>query len=99
MENVVQYQENYANQPKNGTSAVMEVPIGPPSSFSPGYFIADIATINGKKSKGTTFARILYVNFNPIPSGSQAVADINRAQAMEILLGRKRMERRSAPSS
>jgi hypothetical protein len=86
MENVVQYQENYANQPKNGTSAVMEAPIGPPSSFSPGYFIGDIATINGKKSKGTTFARNLYVNLNPNPSGSQAVADISRFQAMEILL-------------
>jgi hypothetical protein len=86
MENVVQYQENFANLSKNGTSAVMEAPIGPPSTFSPGYFIADIATINGKKSKGTTFARNLYVNFNPNPSGSQALADINRAQAMEILL-------------
>src|ERR1035437_8682500 len=64
MENVVQYQENYANQPKNGTSAVMEAPIGPPSSFSPGYFIGDIAAINGKMSKGTTFARNLYVNLN-----------------------------------
>lgn len=86
MENVVQYQENYANQPKNGTSAVMEAPIGTPSSFSPGYFIGDIAAINGKKSKGTTFARNLYVNLNPNPSGSQAVADISRFQAMEILL-------------
>jgi hypothetical protein len=86
MENVVQYQENFANLQKNGTSTGMEAPIGPPSTFSPGYFIADIATINGKKSKGTTFARNLYVNFNPNPSGSQAVADINRFQAMEILL-------------
>ncbi len=86
MENVVQYQENYANQSKNGTSAVMEAPIGPPSSFSPGYFIGDIATVNGTKSKGTTFARNLFVNLNPNPSGSQAIADINRFQAMEILL-------------
>jgi hypothetical protein len=85
MENVVQYQENFANLPKNGTSTAMEAPIGPPSSFSPGYFIGDIATINGTKSKGTVFARNLYVNFNPNPSGSQAVADISRAQAMEIL--------------
>ena len=86
MENVVQYQENYANQPKNGTSAVMEAPIGPPSTFSPGYFIGDIAAINGRKSKGTTFARNLYVNLNPSPSGSQAIADISRFQAMEMLL-------------
>ena len=86
MENVVQYQENFANLAKNGTSTVMEPPIGPPSRFSPGYFIGDIATINGKKSKGTTFARNLFVNFSPNPSGSQAVADISRFQAMEILL-------------
>ena len=86
MENVVQYQENYANLPKNGTSSVMEAPIGPPSTFSPGYFIGDIAAINGRKSKGTTFARNLYVNLNPSPSGSQAIADISRFQAMEILL-------------
>jgi hypothetical protein len=86
MENVVQYQENFANQAKNGTSNAMEAPIGPPSSFSPGYFIADITAINGKKSKGTTFARNLYVSLNPNPTGSQAIADINRFQAMEILL-------------
>jgi hypothetical protein len=86
MDNVVQYQENYSNLSKNGTSSVMEAPIGPPSSFSPGYFIGDIATINGKKSKGTTFARNLFVNLNPNPSGSQAIADISRFQAMEILL-------------
>jgi hypothetical protein len=86
MENVVQYQENYANLQKNGTSPGLEPSIGLPTTFSPGYFIADIATINGKKSRGTTFARNLYVSLNPNPSGSQAVADINRFQAMEILL-------------
>src|ERR1700722_14345735 len=52
MENVVQYQENYTSLSTNGTSAVIEAPIGPASSFSPDYFIGDIATINGKKSKG-----------------------------------------------
>lgn len=86
MENVVQYQENFANPAKNGTSSVMEASIGPPSSFSPGYFIGDIAIVNGKKSRGTSFGRNIYVNFNPNPSGSQATADISRAQAMEILL-------------
>ncbi len=86
MENVVQYQENFANQSKNGTSGGMEPAIGPPATFSPGYFIGDIATINGKKTKGTTFARNLFVNLNANPSGSQAIADINRFQAMEILL-------------
>ena len=85
MENVVQYQENYANQQKNGTSPVMEAPISP-ATFSPGYFIADIVTINGTKSKGTTVARNLFVNLNTNPTGSQAVADINRFQPMEILL-------------
>jgi hypothetical protein len=53
MENVVQYQENFANLQKNGTSTAMEAPISP-LAFSPGYFVADIATINGRKSKGTT---------------------------------------------
>ena len=77
MENVVQYQENFANPQKNGTSAVNGGSDRPPEHFSPGYFIADIAAINGKKSKGTTFARNLYVNFNPNPSGSQAIADID----------------------
>lgn len=86
MENVVEYQENFANLAKNGTSAVIEAPIGTPATFSPGYFIADIATINGKKSRGTTFAKDTWVSFNPKPSGSQAVADISRFQAMEIVL-------------
>jgi hypothetical protein len=86
MENVVQYQENFANLPRNGTSAVIEPSIGPPSTFSPAYFIADIATINGKKFKGTTFTRNLWVNLNANPTGSQAIADINRFQTMDILL-------------
>jgi hypothetical protein len=86
MENVVQYQENYANLAKNGTSLVMEAPIPGPSTFSPGYFIGDIAAINGKKSKGTTLARNLFVSLNANPAGSQAIADVNRFQAMEILL-------------
>lgn len=85
MENVVQYQENYANLSKNGTSGAMESPIAP-STYSPGYFIADIATINGKRAKGSTLARNLFVNLNANPSGSQAIANINRFQAMEILL-------------
>jgi uncharacterized protein (TIGR03437 family) len=85
MENVVQYQENFANLGKNGTSPAMEAPISP-TTFSPGYFIADIATINGKKSRGTTVARNTWLNVNTNPSGSQAIADINRFQAMEIVL-------------
>jgi hypothetical protein len=86
MENVVQYQENYANLSKNGTSPVMEAPIPGPSTFSPGYFIGDIATINGRKSRGTALARNLFVSLNANPTGSQAIADVNRFQAMEILL-------------
>jgi uncharacterized protein (TIGR03437 family) len=86
MENVVQYQENYASLQKDGTSAGLEPPIGTPSTFSPGYFIADIVTINGRKSKGTTLARNVWVNLNTNPSGSQAIADVNRFQAMDILL-------------
>ena len=86
IENVVQYQENYANQAKNGTSGGMEPSIGPPATYSPGYFIGDIAAINGTKTKGTTFARNLFVNLSATPSGSQAIADVNRFQAMETLL-------------
>ena len=86
MENVVEYQENFANLPKNGTSAGMETPISTPATFSPGYFIADIVAINGKKSRGTTFVKDTWVSFNPNPSGSQAVADIARFQAMEIVV-------------
>ena len=85
MENVVQYQENFATLGKNGTSATLESPISP-STFSPGYFIGDIATVNGKKSKGTTVARNLYFNLNINPSGNQAIADINRFQPMEIAM-------------
>jgi hypothetical protein len=86
IENVVQYQENYANQAKNGTSAVMEPSIGAPATYSPGYFIGDISAINGTKTKGTTFARNLFVNLSANPSGSQAIADVNRFQAMETVL-------------
>ena len=86
IENVVEYQENFASQQKNGTSTVMEAPISGPATFSPGYFIADIVTINGRKSKGTTLARDLWMNLSGNPSGSQAIADIRRFQAMEILL-------------
>jgi len=58
IDNVVQYQENYASQANDGTSAAMEPSIGPPSTFSPGYFIGDISTINEKKTKGTVSREI-----------------------------------------
>jgi hypothetical protein len=86
IENVVQYQENYANQARNGTSGGMEPSIGAPATYSPGYFIGDISAINGTKTKGATFARNLFVNLSATPSGSQAIADVNRFQAMETLL-------------
>jgi hypothetical protein len=86
MENVVQYQESFANPQKNGTSTNMEAQNTAPATFFPGTFIADIATINGRKSKGTTVARIFWVGLNSNPSGSQAIADVNRFQAMDILL-------------
>jgi uncharacterized protein (TIGR03437 family) len=86
MENVVQYQENYANLQKNGTSTVMEAQIPGPGTFSPGYFIADIVTVNGVKSKGNTVARDLWFNLSTNPSGSQGIADITRFQAMDIVL-------------
>lgn len=86
MQGVVQYQENFANQTKNGTSASMEPSIGAPLTFSTGYFIADIASINGKPCKGATVARNLWFNLNSNPTASQAIADINRFQAMDIVL-------------
>jgi hypothetical protein len=85
MENVVQYQESFANPQKNGSSTAMEPPISAPATFFPGTFVADIVTINGKKSKGTTVARIFWVGLNANPSGSQAIADVNRFQAMDIV--------------
>jgi hypothetical protein len=85
MENVVQYQENFANPQKNGTSTAMEVSTPPPTLF-PGTFIADIVTINGRRSKGTAVGRNFWVGLNTNPSGSQAIADVNRFQAMEISL-------------
>ncbi|MFN7936357.1 MAG: hypothetical protein U0R19_23720 [Bryobacteraceae bacterium] len=86
MENVVQYQENFANLAKNGTSTGMEPSIGVPAPFSPGYFIADIVAINGKRCKGTTVARNIWLGLNPNATGNQAVADVLRNQAMEIAL-------------
>jgi hypothetical protein len=83
IENVVQYQENYANQAKNGTSAVMGPSIGAPATYSPGYFIGDISAINGTKTKGTTLARNVLVNLSANPTGSQAIADVSRFQAMD----------------
>ena len=85
MENVVQYQENFTNPQKNGTSTAMEVS-APPATLFPGTFIADIVTINGRRSKGTSVGRNYWVGLNTNPSGSQATADVNRFQAMEISL-------------
>jgi hypothetical protein len=84
MENVVQYQESFANPQKNGSSTVMEPQNTTPATFFPGTFIADIAAINGRKVKGTTVARIAWVGLSPNPSGSQAIADVSRFQAMDI---------------
>ncbi len=86
MENVVQYQENFASPTKNGSSTVLEPQITSPATFFPGTFIADIVAINGRKTKGTTVARIFWVGLNSNPSGSQAIADVTRFQAMDIVL-------------
>jgi hypothetical protein len=85
MENVIQYQESFANPQKNGSSTAMEPQITSPATFFPGTFIADIVAVNGKKCKGTTVARNYMVNINTNPSGSQGIADVNRFQGMEIL--------------
>ncbi len=68
MENVVQYQESFANPQKNGTSTTMEAQNTTPATFFPGTFIADIVTINGTKAKGSTVARIFWVGLNTNPS-------------------------------
>ncbi len=86
MENVIQYQEGFANPTKNGTSTTMEAQNTTPATFFPGTFIADIVAVNGRKSKGTTVARIFWVGLSSNPSDSQAIADVNRFQAMDIVL-------------
>jgi len=86
MENVVQYQENFANPPKNGSSTNMEAPITSPATFFPITFIADIVAVNGKKSKGTTVARGYWVGLSPNPSGSQAIADVTRFLTLDTVL-------------
>src|SRR5437588_777171 len=86
MENAIQYQESFANPQMNGTSTTMEAKITAPATFFPGTFIADIAAINGVKVKGATVARIFWVGLNTNPSGSQAISDANRFQAMDISL-------------
>src|SRR5258706_1702055 len=86
MENVVQCQENFASPTKNGSSTVLEPQITSPATFFPGTFIADIVAINGRKTKGTTVARIFWVGLNSNPSGSQAIADVTRFQTMDIIL-------------
>src|SRR6266849_6651232 len=78
MENVVRYNENFANPARNGTSTTMEAQTATPATFFPGTFIGDIVTVNGRKSKGTGVARIYTVNLTSNPSGSQGIADINR---------------------
>lgn len=85
MENVVQYQESFANPQKNGTSTAMEAQITAPATFFPGTFLADIVAVNGTKVKGTTVARIFWVGLSSNPSGSQAIADVNRFQAMDVM--------------
>ena len=86
MENVIQYQESFANPQKNGTSTAMEAQNTSPATFFPATFIADIVTINGRKSKGATVGRNFWVGLNTNPSGSQAIADVTRFQAMDIVL-------------
>ncbi len=64
MQNVVEYQEGFANPQKNGTSTAMEAQNTSPATFFPGTILADIVTVNGTKSKGTTVARMFWVGLN-----------------------------------
>src|SRR5450759_804170 len=86
MENVVRYNENFASPGRNGTSTAMEAQTPTPATFFPGTFVGDIVAINGRKSKGAAVARLYTVGLNSNPSGSQGIADINRAQTLDILL-------------
>jgi hypothetical protein len=86
MENVVRYNENFASPARNGTSTTMEAQTATPATFFPGTFLGDIVAVNGRKSKGAGVARIYTVNLASNPSGSQAIADINRFQTMDVLL-------------
>lgn len=86
MENVVQYDEKFANLPQNGTSTSMEVSNATPTTFFPSAYISDIVTVNGRKAKGTTVGRQFWVGLNINPSGSQAITDVNRFQTMDIVL-------------
>jgi uncharacterized protein (TIGR03437 family) len=86
MENVVQYDENFINPQKNGTSTTMEVSNSNPATFFPSTYVTDIVAINGRKVKGTTVGRQFWVGLNTNPSGSQAIADVNRFQTMDIIL-------------
>ncbi len=85
MENVVQYDENFVNPPKNGTSTAMEVSSAGPTFF-PSTYISDIVAINGRRVKGTTVGRQFWVGLSTNPSGSQAIADVTRFQTMDIIL-------------
>jgi hypothetical protein len=86
MENVVRYNENFASPARNGTSTAMEAQTPTPANFFPGTFVGDIVAINGRKSKGAAVARLYTVGLSSNPSGSQGIADINRAQTLDILL-------------
>ena len=86
MENVVRYNENFANPQKNGTSNNVEAQSVTPATFFPASFIGDIVAINGAKSKGAVITRNYTMGLSTNPSGSQGIADVNRAQMMDILL-------------
>src|SRR5439155_18189345 len=75
-----------ADPQKNGSSTAMEASNSAPATFFPSVYISDIVAINGKKVKGTAVGRQFWVGLNTNPSGSQAIADVNRFQAMDIIL-------------
>lgn len=85
-ENVVRYAENFANPQQNGTSATMGAQTATPATFYPATNIGDIVAINGQKSKGAIVARMFWVGLSSNPSGSQGIADVNRFEAMDIVL-------------
>lgn len=85
-ENVVRYAENFANPQQNGTSSTVGTQTATPSTFYPATNIGDIVAVNGQKSKGAIVARMFWVGLSSNPSGSQGIADVNRFEAMDIVL-------------
>jgi hypothetical protein len=50
-----------------------------PRAFVQGVAIGDIASINGRRVKGTVIVNTTFFNLRPLPAPGQAIADVSRA--------------------